>query len=121
MISVSGLRVRIPSLLVIQECPNSSLFWSLTAYLANVGDTERVAIAYCTKANRGARLIPDGTLQGVHFVQTPEYVQVTGVGDFTKINIKAGDAGGEIDNRGADGRGNPSTSSNTLMAIIDIF
>lgn len=43
------------------------------------------------------------------------------MGDFTKINIKAGDAGGEIDNRGADGRGNPSTSSNTLMAIIDIF
>ena len=48
-------------------------------------------------------------------------MQVTGVGDFTKINIKAGDAGGEIDNRGADGRGNPSTSSNTLVAIINIF
>jgi len=76
-------------------------------YPANVGDAERVAVAYCTKANRGARLIPDGTLQGVHFVQTPEYVQVTGVGDFTKINVKAGDSGGEIDNRGADGRGNP--------------
>ncbi|GLB44774.1 putative ricin-type beta-trefoil [Lyophyllum shimeji] len=33
---------------------------------------------------------------------------VTGVGDFTKINIRKGDAGGELDNRGADGRGNPS-------------
>jgi hypothetical protein len=39
----------------------------------------------------------------VHFVKTPDYVQVTGVGDFTKINILKGDAGGELDNRGADG------------------
>jgi hypothetical protein len=30
-------------------------------------------------------------------------VQVTGVGDFTKMNIRKGDAGGELDNRGADG------------------
>jgi hypothetical protein len=39
----------------------------------------------------------------VHFVKTPDYVQVTGVGDFTKINVLQGDAGGELDNRGADG------------------
>jgi len=76
-------------------------------YTAPVGDTESVAIAYCTKSGRGSRLIPDGTLQGVHFVKTPEYVQITGVGDFTKVNIPSGDSGGEIDNRGADGRGNP--------------
>ena len=43
------------------------------------------------------------TLTGVHFVKAPEYVQVTGVGNFTKINIPKGDAGGELDNRGADG------------------
>ncbi len=55
-------------------------------------------------------MIPDQTLKGVHFVKTPEYVQVTGVGDFTKINIPQGDAGGELDNRGADGKGNPGTS-----------
>ena len=80
------------------------------AYLSPVSDAEQVAIAYCTKSNRGARVIPDGTLKGVHFVRTPEYVQVTGVGDFTKINIPQGDAGGEIDNKGADARGNPSES-----------
>ena len=73
------------------------------AYFGTVGDTERVNIAYCTKSGRGARTIPNGALKGVHFVKTPEYVQVTGVGDFTKINIPKGDSGGELDNRGADG------------------
>jgi hypothetical protein len=81
-----------------------------TASKAAVGDSEREAVVYCTKSGRGTRLIPNTTLLGVHFVKTPEYVQVTGVGDFTKINILKGDSGGELDNRGADGKGNPSTS-----------
>lgn len=72
-----------------------------------VGDTEREAVAWCTKSGRGSRTIPNGTLRGVHFVRTPEYVQITGVGDFTKLNIPSGDGGGELDNRGADGKGNP--------------
>lgn len=75
--------------------------------LGEIGVTEREEVAYCTKSGRGTRLMPPGTLLGVHFVQTPDYVQVTGVGDFTKINIKKGDSGGELDNRGADGKGNP--------------
>jgi hypothetical protein len=75
-----------------------------------IGETERYEVAWCTKSGRGARVIPDNTLKGVHFVKTPDYVQITGQGDFTKINIPAGDSGGELDNRGADARGNPSTS-----------
>ncbi|KJA25073.1 carbohydrate-binding module family 13 protein [Hypholoma sublateritium FD-334 SS-4] len=76
-------------------------------YLAAIGDIETEAVAYCTKSGRGARTIPNGALNGVHFVKTPEYVQVTGVGNFTKINVPHGDSGGELDNRGADGKGNP--------------
>ncbi|EPQ52291.1 hypothetical protein GLOTRDRAFT_112240 [Gloeophyllum trabeum ATCC 11539] len=72
-----------------------------------IGNTERIEVAYCMKAGYGTRIIPDGTMQGVYFVQTPDYVQVTGVGDLTKINIPAGDAGGELDPHGADGNGNP--------------
>ena len=64
-------------------------------------------IAYCSKDGHGARVMPQGTLTGVHFVKTPQYVQVTGQGDFTKINIANGDEGGELDNHGADGNGNP--------------
>lgn len=74
-----------------------------TAKVGAIGDTERIEVAYCTKSGRGTRTFPDNTLTGVHFVTTPEYVQVTGVGNFTKINIPKGDSGGELDNRGADG------------------
>lgn len=72
-----------------------------------IGNTERYTVAYCTKAGHGTRLIPKGTFTGVHFVQTPDYLQVTGQGDFTKINIPKGDDGGELDPHGADGLGNP--------------
>lgn len=46
--------------------------------------------------------MPAGTLKGVHFVKTPDYVQITGMGDFTKINVKARDEGGELDPHGAN-------------------
>ncbi|KAJ7765851.1 carbohydrate-binding module family 13 protein [Mycena maculata] len=75
--------------------------------VGSIGDTEREEVAWCTKQSRGTRTIPNGTLKGVHFVKTPDYVQVTGVGDFTKINVPKGDAGGELDPHGADGNGNP--------------
>ncbi|KAH9815553.1 hypothetical protein DFH28DRAFT_892738 [Melampsora americana] len=74
---------------------------------ADVGDSERVAVAYCTRPGHGSRLMPAGTLQGVHFVQTPHYVQITGKGDFTKLMLPQGDQGGELDPHGADGLGNP--------------
>lgn len=72
-----------------------------------IGNTERIEVAWCIKPGYGTRLIPDGAITGAHFVQTPDYVQVTGVGDLTKINIPQGDAGGELDPHGADGNGNP--------------
>ncbi|KZT36170.1 hypothetical protein SISSUDRAFT_1050296 [Sistotremastrum suecicum HHB10207 ss-3] len=72
-----------------------------------IGDTERIEVSWCMKSGYGTRLIPDGTIHGAHFVQTPDFVQVTGVGDLTKLNIAAGDEGGELDPHGADGNGNP--------------
>ncbi|KAI0078570.1 hypothetical protein K474DRAFT_882344 [Panus rudis PR-1116 ss-1] len=72
-----------------------------------IGNTERIEVAWCIKDGYGTRLIPDGTILGAHFVQTPDYVQVTGIGDLTKINVPKGDAGGELDPHGADGNGNP--------------
>ena len=52
-------------------------------------------VAYCTKP-RGTRAIPPGAVHGVQFIRAPSYVQVTGTGDFTSMNIVAGDAGGEV-------------------------
>ena len=71
-------------------------------YNDTIGDTERIQVAYCTQGTHGARVMPAGTLTGVHFVKTSDYVQITGSGDFTKINVPPGDEGGELDNHGAD-------------------
>ncbi|KAF5374485.1 hypothetical protein D9615_009046 [Tricholomella constricta] len=72
-----------------------------------VGDIEGEMVAWCTKPGHGTRLIPRDALQGVQFMRTPDYVQVIGFIDQTKINILAGDWGGEMDPHGADLRGNP--------------
>jgi hypothetical protein len=62
--------------------------------IGTVGDTEQEVVAWCTKSGHGTRIIPNGSLAGVHFVRTPNYVQVTGVGNFTNINVAMGDGGG---------------------------
>lgn len=80
--------------------------WAPAEY-GTVGEKERSGVAYCTTDRHGTRLIPDGTIQGAHFVRTRDYVQVTGVGDFTSILIPDGDDGGEFDPHGADDLGNP--------------
>ena len=72
-----------------------------------IGNTERIEVAWCVKPGYGTRVMPEGTITGAHFVQTPDYVQVTGVGDLTRINIPKGDEGGELDPHGADGNGQP--------------
>ncbi|KAF8196951.1 hypothetical protein BJ912DRAFT_1020896 [Pholiota molesta] len=63
--------------------------------------------AWCTQPRNNARLIPDGTITGASFLKTDFYVQLIGYGDLTKINIPAGDFGGELDPHGALGDGNP--------------
>ena len=97
MIFVSG------HLVSASRNPIHTFLTGSSAQPGTIGDTEREEVAWCTKSGRGTRLIPNGSLQGVHFVKTPDYVQVTGVGNFTSINIPKGDEGGELDNRGADG------------------
>ncbi|OAV97043.1 hypothetical protein PTTG_06434 [Puccinia triticina 1-1 BBBD Race 1] len=72
-----------------------------------VGEAERIAVSYCSKDGHGTRLIPPGTFKTLHYVRTPHYIQITAVGDFTKINVPAHDEGGELDPSGADGHGNP--------------
>ena len=55
--------------------------------------------------------MPEGTITGAHFVKTKHYVQITGTGNFTKINVPIGDYGGELDNKGPLATGNPGASS----------
>lgn len=72
-----------------------------------VGEAERISVAYCSKDGYGTRLFPPGTFKNVQVVQTPRYIQITGVGDFTKVNVPQKDEGGELDPSGEDGHGNP--------------
>lgn len=81
--------------------------WSAPKPDSVVGDTEGESVAWCTKPGRGTRLIPNGALQGVQFMKTPDYVQVVGFIDQRQINMKGDDFGGELDPHGADFRGNP--------------
>nr|AGT80110.1 macrofage activating glycoprotein [Hemileia vastatrix] len=48
---------------------------------------------------------PRGQQQGL--IRTPDYIQVVGMIDQTKLNLPADDSGGEEDPHGADSRGNP--------------
>ncbi|UZJ56309.1 hypothetical protein CBS101457_005629 [Exobasidium rhododendri] len=72
-----------------------------------IGETERIEVAWCMKSGYGTRLIPSGAIKAAHFLQTKDYIQITGTGDLTLINLIAGDEGGELDPHGADGNGNP--------------
>ncbi|WVQ85133.1 hypothetical protein IAT38_007298 [Cryptococcus sp. DSM 104549] len=78
---------------------------------AKIGNVEQIVVSYCLKDGYGTRLIPDGTITGAHFVKVVSdkvsYVQVTGVGDLTKLLIPAGDDGGELDPHSWTGLGNP--------------
>ncbi|KAH8818879.1 hypothetical protein DL96DRAFT_374042 [Flagelloscypha sp. PMI_526] len=81
--------------------------WSAPKPNSVVGDTEGESVAWCTKPGRGTRLIPNGALQGVQFMRTPDYVQVVGFVDQQQIDLDPKDFGGELDPHGADFRGNP--------------
>ena len=81
--------------------------WAPYSGSKSVGDEEEHMVSYCIRSGYGTRLIPDGTIKKAHFVKTPDFVQVTGFGDFTSMHVKRGDAGGELDPHGATGAGNP--------------
>ncbi|KAG9034608.1 hypothetical protein FRB95_012928 [Tulasnella sp. JGI-2019a] len=72
-----------------------------------IASNEETVVSYCLNEGYGTRVFPPGTIIGAHFIQTPDYVQVTGNGDFTKIGVTKGDEGGELDPHGATGKGNP--------------
>ncbi|KAK0440218.1 uncharacterized protein EV420DRAFT_1279267 [Desarmillaria tabescens] len=74
---------------------------------STIGATECIEVSWYLKSGYRTRVIPEGTITGIHFVLTPDFVQIAGSGDLTKLNIPAGNEGGELDPHGADGNGNP--------------
>ena len=66
-------------------------------------DAEGEVVAYCTKTGHGTRIMPQGTITGMQILFDGEAYMMTGLLDQTKINITAGDSGGELDSGGQDG------------------
>jgi hypothetical protein len=64
--------------------------WGPSNNTKPVENTAPDMVAWCLQGSHGARIIPDGTLTGAHFVYAPGYAQVTGIGDMTKLNVLAG-------------------------------
>ncbi|KIM40809.1 hypothetical protein M413DRAFT_446180 [Hebeloma cylindrosporum] len=81
--------------------------WAPSVPGKTVGEIEGEMIAWCSQPGHGTRIFPPGTITGVQLTKTPDYVQVVGFMDQTKVNMVKGDAGGEMDPHGADLRGNP--------------
>lgn len=81
-----------------------------------IGETETEEVAWCVQPRNDARVIPDGTFTSVHFVKTPLYWQIQGLGDLTNLNIASGDEGGELDPHGSTGLGNPVGGNVTTNA-----
>ncbi|TXT07484.1 hypothetical protein VHUM_03204 [Vanrija humicola] len=89
-----------------------------------IGNTEPTVVSWCTKPRNNARLIPDGAIHAAHVIKTPAYVQIYGFWDGTKVNIPAGDSGGELDPHGAENLGNPiggNVTSNIVDGKTDVF
>ena len=81
--------------------------WSSPNPNQPISDSEAIEVAWCTSKQYGARLIPQGTLQGVQFLNAPDYIEMIAFIDQTQINLPGDDFGGELDPHGADLRGNP--------------
>ncbi|WAQ91230.1 hypothetical protein PtA15_14A112 [Puccinia triticina] len=73
----------------------------------NLVDAEADAVAYCTNPVNNTRPMPDGFIKTSHFRHTDKYVQISGTYDPSKMNLSPNDCGGEYDNHGAMGVGNP--------------
>ncbi|TFY52202.1 hypothetical protein EVJ58_g10146, partial [Rhodofomes roseus] len=106
--------------------------WSSPKENETIGDTEAYEVAWCSKKGHGARAMPDGTLQGVSVIRTPDYVMYAGFLDQVQVNLAADDYGGELDPHGADLMGNPmggmvysnqypkgNTDNNTLTQVVE--
>ncbi|KAM0755723.1 hypothetical protein T439DRAFT_351476 [Meredithblackwellia eburnea MCA 4105] len=86
---------------------NFCLFMPPDPTTQNLVDAEAIAVAYCMNPYNDTRPMPDGFIKTAHFRQTPDYVQISGTFDWTKMNLNPYDCGGEYDNHGAEGVGNP--------------
>lgn len=69
---------------------------------STIADTEGDEVAWCTTDTHGTRVIPPDAIQGIQVLNNANYMQIVMFLDQTKVNIQAGDYGGELDPGGQD-------------------
>jgi hypothetical protein len=87
---------------LIQSSLIDFCLWAPPEKGRSVGEIEGEMVAWCTQPGHGTRVIPDGTITGVQFTKSPDYIQVVGFMNQSKINMLDDDPGGEMDPHGAD-------------------
>ncbi|KAF4610737.1 hypothetical protein D9613_007353 [Agrocybe pediades] len=90
--------------------------WGPSEPERGVANTEGEMVAWCSKPGHSTRLIPQGALTGLQWIQTPDYVQAVGFIDQPSINIKADDWEERWTPHSADLRG--SLSGTTLSNLL---
>ncbi|KAJ7453326.1 hypothetical protein B0H11DRAFT_2071808 [Mycena galericulata] len=80
--------------------------WAPAPPNTTISDAEGDVVAWCNKKGHGTRIMPNGAITGMQFVQTPSYIQISGTLNQLLLNV-GGTYGGELDSGGQDGEGNP--------------
>ncbi|KAF7292161.1 hypothetical protein MIND_01243200 [Mycena indigotica] len=80
--------------------------WAPAVAGQTIAESEGEEVAWCSKKGHGTRLIPNGAITSVQFVQTKSYIQIAGTFNQAMLGI-GGTDGGELDSGGQDGEGNP--------------
>ncbi|KAH9938661.1 uncharacterized protein B0H18DRAFT_866217 [Fomitopsis serialis] len=93
--------------LIVNTIDGYFCLWSSPKENDTIGVSEAYEVAWCAKSGHGTRIMPEGTLQGLQHITTPDYIMIVGFLDQTKVNLAASDYGGELDPHGADELGNP--------------
>jgi len=86
--------------------PSDFCLWGPPTANSTISDDEGIVVAWCSAQGHGTRLMPEGTITGLSWFRTPDYVMIVGNIIQENVNMQTGDSGGELDPHGADLCGN---------------
>jgi len=70
--------------------------WAPTRPGKAEGQIESQMVAWCSTGGHSIRVMPEGTLTGVQLTKTPDFIQIVGFIDQTKINMVHGGIGAKM-------------------------
>ncbi|KAI5480370.1 hypothetical protein MNV49_000945 [Pseudohyphozyma bogoriensis] len=83
-----------------------------------IGNVEAAVVAYCSRSGHGSRIFPPGTITGIQFMRTSQYIQITGVLNQTGLNLDPSDSGVDVPHRHQYSSGLNATDNSTLEQVV---